>query len=91
VRRHVIFAGTVTNTATGKAVPYIGDFTVTRDVAADTNTYAGLLRETAVPGQPPIIAAGQMVTPAAFQPPLISESGRTIDAWLAAVCQLTGS
>ncbi len=91
VRRHVIFTGTVTNTATGKAVPYIGDFTVTRDVAADTNTFAGLLRETVVPGQPPIIAAGQMVTTADFPPQLISESGRTVDAWLAAVCQLTGS
>jgi len=91
VRRHVIFAGTVTNTATGEAVPYVGDFTVTRDVVADTNTYAGLLRETAIPGQPPIIAAGQMVTTADFPPQLISESGRAIDAWLAAVCQLTGS
>ncbi len=91
VRRHVIFTGTVTNTATGKAVPYGGDFTVTRDVVADTNTYAGLLRETAIPGQPAITAAGQMVTTADFPPQLISESGRTIDTWLAAVCQLTGS
>lgn len=91
VRRHVIFTGTVTNTATGEAVPYIGDFTITRDIAADTNTYTGLFRETAVSGQPPIIAAGRMVTTADFPPQLISESGRTIDAWLAAVCQLTGS
>jgi len=91
VRRHVIFTGTVTNTATGKAVPYVGDFTVTRDVVADTNTYSGLLRETVISGQPPIIAAGQMVTTADFPPQLISESGRTIEAWLAAVCQLTGS
>jgi hypothetical protein len=91
VRRHVIFTGTVSNMATGEVVPYVGDFTVTRDVMADTNTYTGLFRETAVPGQPPIIAAGQMVTTADFPPQLISESGRTIDAWLAAVCQLTGS
>lgn len=91
VRRHVIFTGTVSNTATGEAVPYVGDFTVTRDGMADTNAYAGLFRETVVPGQPPIIAAGHMVTTADFPPQLISESGRSIDAWLAAVCQLTGS
>jgi hypothetical protein len=91
VRRHVIFTGTVTNTATGEAVPYVGDFTVTRDVLADTNTYAGLFRETAVPGQPPIIAAGHMVTTADAPPQLINESGQTIDAWFAAVCLLTRS
>jgi len=91
LRRHVIFAGTLTNTTTDETVPYIGDFTVTLDFAANTSTSSGLLRETVVPGQPPIIAAGRIVVTASLPPQLISESGRTEEAYGAAICQLTGS
>jgi len=91
VRRHVIFSGTLSNTATGQAVPYIGDFNVTLDVLANTLTSTGLLRKTVLPGQPPIIAAGRIVTTASFPPQLISDAGLTVDTYNATICQLTGS
>jgi hypothetical protein len=91
LRRHVIFAGTLTNMTTDETVPYIGDFTVTLDFAANTSTSSGLLRKTVVPGQPPIIAGGRIVVTASFPPQLISESGQTEEAYGAAICQLTGS
>jgi hypothetical protein len=72
-------------------VPYTGDFTVTIDFSANTSTSSGLLRETVVPGQPPIIAAGLIVVTASFPPQLISQSGQTEDTYGAAICQLTGS
>ena len=91
LRRHVIFAGTLTNMTTNETVPYVGDFTVTLDFPANTSTSSGLLRETVVPGQPPIIAAGRIVVTASFPPQLISQSGQTEAAYGAAICQLTGS
>jgi hypothetical protein len=91
LRRHVTFAGTLTNMTTGETVPYIGDFTVTLDFVANTSTSSGLLRETVVPGHPPIIAAGRIVVTASFPPQMISQSGQTEDAYAAAICQLTGS
>lgn len=50
--RHVYFTGTVSNsTDASKAVPYVGRFTRTVDVEANTVTITGLFRQTLIPGE----------------------------------------
>jgi len=55
VRRHVIFAGTVTNTATGKAVPYMVT-SRSRAMSWPTPTRMRAAARDCDSGQPPIIA-----------------------------------
>ena len=45
------FTGTLTNSVTGKSLPYEGRFTRTTDFEDNTVTFTGLIRQTLVPGE----------------------------------------
>ncbi len=62
---HVHFAGTLTNTTTGKSIPDEGNFIVTTDLTTGTTTVVGGSRLDTVPGLGLILAvAGRSVTDA---------------------------
>ncbi len=87
-RRHVQFSGTLTNTTSGAALPYEGNFIQTRDVSANTITTDGVFRKTEVPGEGVLaIAAGRTVLNATTIA-VISESGQTQETYNAAICSL---
>ena len=89
-RRHVQFTGTLTNANTGATLPYEGNFTRTFDVAAGTVTLIGERRKTEVSGQGVLaIAAGRLVVDTRTGA-VVSESGRTDEAYTAAICSLLG-
>ena len=87
-RRHVQFAGTLTNATSGVSVPYEGNFIRTLDVSANTLTMEGMIDKTAVPGGGVLaISSGQNVVNATTFA-LISQSGQTRSSYDAAICRI---
>jgi hypothetical protein len=85
-RRHVDFTGTLSNSESGKSLPYAGHFTRTHDAVAGTITVTGLFRSTVVAGEGLIaLDAGRAVRDAAANELLFEAGQHAYDAML---CEL---